>query len=51
MPKNDQFWRVFENLAGNQFYQTGHYQKGQKIGENANIQKFKCDILSNFQTM
>ena len=22
-----------------------------KIGENAKIQKFKCDILSNFQTM
>ena len=24
---------------------------GQKLVENANIQKFKCDILSNFQTM
>ena len=24
---------------------------GQKLAENAKIQKFKCDILSNFQTM
>ena len=25
--------------------------KGQKLVENAKIQKFKCDILSNFQTV
>ena len=24
---------------------------GQKLVENAKLQKFKCDILSNFQTM
>ena len=24
---------------------------GQKLVENAKIEKFKCDILSNFQTM
>ena len=24
---------------------------GQKLVQNAKIQKFKCDILSNFQTM
>ena len=24
---------------------------GQKLVENAKIQKFNCDILSNFQTM
>ena len=24
---------------------------GQKLEENGKIQKFKCDILSNFQTM
>ena len=24
---------------------------GQKLGENAKIQKFNCEILSNFQTM
>ena len=24
---------------------------GQKLVENAKIRKFKCDILSNFQTM
>ena len=25
--------------------------KGQKLSENAKIQKFKCDILGNFQTL
>ena len=25
--------------------------KGQKLVENAKIQKFKCDIFSNFQTL
>ena len=46
--KNGPFWRVFENLklAVKQCYQTG-----QKLMENAKIQKFKCVILSNFQTM
>ena len=24
---------------------------GQKLGENANDEKIKCDIFSNFQTM
>ena len=24
---------------------------GQKLAENAKVQKFKCDIMSNFQTM
>ena len=27
------------------------YQTGQKLVENAKIEKFKRDILSNFQTM
>ena len=31
-----------------QCYQTGQFI-GQKLVENAKIQKFKCDILSNFQ--
>ena len=32
-----------------QCYQTGQFI-GQKLVENAKIQKFKCDILSNFQS-
>ena len=49
--KNGPFWRVFENLklAVKQCYQS--VLIGQKLVENAKIQKFKCDILSNFQTM
>ena len=45
---NGQIWQVFENLklAVKQCYQTG-----QKLVENAKIQKFKCDILGDFQTM
>ena len=30
--------------------QTGQFLKGQKLVENTNIEKFKCNILSNFQT-
>ena len=46
--KNGSFWRVFENLklAVKQCYQTG-----QKMVENAKIEKFKCDILGDFQTL
>ena len=33
-------------LAVKQYYQTG-----QKLVENAKIEKFKCDILSHFRTM
>ena len=49
--KNDPFWRVFENLklAVKQCYQTDRsVLMGQKLMENAKIQKFKCDLLSNF---
>ena len=51
--KNGPFWRLFENmkLAVKQCYQTGQLLIGQKLVENAKIQKFKCDILSDFQTM
>ena len=51
--KNGPFWRVFENLklAVKQCYQTSQFFIGQKLVENAKIQKYKCDILSNFQTM
>ena len=55
MQKNGPFWRVFENLklAVKQCYQTldRSVLVGQKLVENAKIQKFKCDILRNFQTM
>ena len=41
-----QFWRAFENSV------TGHiYLVGQKLVENAQIQKLICDIWSNFQTL
>ena len=51
--KNGPFWRVFENLklVVNQCYQTGQFVIGQKLVENAKIQKFKCDILGDFQTL
>ena len=51
--KNGPFWRVFENLkfAVKQCYQTGQFLIGQKLVENAKIQKFKCDILNDFQTL
>ena len=48
-------------ISGQQFIKNTHNgQKvlpdrslliGQKLMENAKIQKFKCDILSHFQTM
>ena len=41
--KNGQFWRVFENLWST--------LKGQKLVENPEIDKLKCDILCNFQTL
>ena len=48
MPKNGPFWQSFENLklAVKQCFQTG-----QKMVENAKIEKFKCDILGDFQTL
>ena len=44
--KNAPFWRVYQNLklAVKQCYQTGQFLIGQKLVENAKIQKFKCDI-------
>ena len=48
--KNSPLWRVFENLklAVKQCYQTGQFFMGQKLAENAKIEKFKCDILGDF---
>ena len=51
MPQNGQFWRAFENLklAVKQCYQT--FLIGQKWVEKAKINIFKCDYLSDFQTL
>ena len=48
----EHFGGFFENLnlAVKQCYQTGHFF-GQKLGENAKIEKLKCDILGDFQTL
>ena len=48
--KNGPFWRIFENLklAVKQCYQTGQFQLDKKW---CKMPKFKCDILSDFQTM
>ena len=51
--KNGPFWRVFESLklAVKQCYQTGQFQWDKKLVKNAKLQKFKCDILGDFQTL
>ena len=51
--KNGQFWRVFEKLeaCGQTVLPDRSVLIGQKLVENAKIQKLKCDILSNFQTL
>ena len=51
--KNGPFLRLFENLklAVKQCYKQVSFKIAQKLVANARIQKFKCDILSNFQTM
>ena len=53
--KIDPFWRVFENLKlpVKQCYSVPRQVTyiGQKLVKNAKIEKFKCDILSNFQTL
>ena len=43
-----QFGEFYENLklAVKQCYQTGQFLIGQKLVENAKIQKSKCDILN-----
>ena len=46
--------KVSFNIASEhceQCYQTGQFFIGQKLVENTEIQKFKCDILSDFQTL
>ena len=51
--KNGPFWRSFEKpeACGQTVLPDRSIVIGQKLVENAKIQKFKCDILSNFQIM
>ena len=51
--KNVQFLRGFEilELAVKQCYQTGQSSKDKNWWKMPKFEKFKCDILCNFQTM
>ena len=51
--KNGPFWRVFSKpeACGQTVLPDRLVLIGQKLVEYAKIQKFKCDILSDFQTM
>ena len=51
--KNCPSWRVFENpkACGQTVLPDRSLTMGQKLVENAKIQNFKCDTLSNFQTL
>ena len=51
--KNSPFWRVVRKpeAHGQIVLPDRSVLIGQKLVENAKIQKYKCDILSNFQTM
>ena len=51
--KNSQFWRVFGNIeaSGQTVLPDRSIFIRQKLVKNAQIKKFKCDFLSNFQTM
>ena len=53
MPKIGPFWRVFDKpkACGQTVLPDRSVLIGQKLVESAQIQTFKCDILSNFQTM
>ena len=47
--KNGEFWKL--EACGQIVLPDRSVLMGQKLVENAKIQKFNCDILSNFQTM
>ena len=51
--KNGAFWRVFEKpeAYGQTVLPDRSVLIGQKLMESAKMPKFKCNILSNFQTM
>ena len=53
MPKNGQFWQVFEKTegCGQTVLPDRSLLIGQKLVKNAKIEKFKCDILGTFETM
>ena len=48
--KNGSFWRVPE-ACGQTELPDRSVLIGQKMKENAKIEKFKCDILGDFQTL
>ena len=50
--KNGPFWRVFKpNACDQTVLPDWSVLLGQTLVENAKIEKFKCDILGNFQTL
>ena len=51
--KNGPFWRIFwkPEACGQTVLPDRSVLIGQKLVENAKIQKSKCDILRNFQTI
>ena len=51
--KNGPFWRVFEKpeACGQTVLPDRSVLIEQKLVENTKIRKFRCDILSDFQTM
>ena len=52
--KNRRFWRVFENVKladRNSVTREVSFNRTKIGGKCRNKKKFKCDILSNFQTM
>ena len=51
--KNGQLWRVFgkPEACGQTELLDRSILIGQKLVENAKIEKFKCDILGDFQTL
>ena len=53
MQKTGTIWRVFENLklAVKQCYQTGYFQKRQKLVENAKINTIQMRLFGCFQAM
>ena len=53
LTKNGQFWQNFwkPEAFGQTVLPDRSVLKGQKVVENVKIVKFKCDILSNFQTL
>ena len=53
MPKNGPLWRFFgkPKACGQTVLPDRSVLIGQKLVENAKIEKFKCDILGDFQTL